>query len=237
MKKSSRLVLAALAALLVLPAMTSGEVVRLRDGSSLRARLLTVEGDTLTFRLAAGPRVKFHRDQVLAIAFDDSLGVMPTAPLGAPAVGRPERGSGRVTVSFKDKRVSSKIQVDKKKELDAHLRANYIVVELLLDGVVVYSTADTTMDKTIYKGHITEYKNDAELADFSVEVPAGVYQCEVIIRNQGETVFHDDFLPEPLHAALVIDDFEIRVDGGARVDVGIDKGSLKLGRAKLYRVE
>ncbi|HEU4365154.1 MAG TPA: hypothetical protein VFT13_06770 [Candidatus Krumholzibacteria bacterium] len=236
--RRNRLATAALATALLLPALASGEVVRLRDGSSINGRLIAVDGDSLTFRLSAGPRVKFHREQVLAISFDES----PGAALGAgPAAGGAAVPAapvtGTIAVSFKDKRISSKISVDKKKDWDAHVRSNHIVVQLIVNGEAVYTAVDSTMDKTIYKGHITQLRNDASLEDFRVEVPAGTHQCEVVIRNLDDETFRDDFDPEPLHAVLALDQFEVRAGVGGRIEVGIDKGTMKLGKAKLYRVE
>ncbi len=218
---------------LALPALASNEVVRLRDGSSLRGRLLAVEGDSLTFRLSVGPRVKIHRSQILSIVFDDTLAV-PGAPVTAP-LGPPETASGKgtIAVSFKNGKVSSKIAVKYKKDWEAHESSNAIVVELLLDGTVFYSAIDSTTDKKIYKGHITELKNDAILDDFTVEVPAGRYQCEVIVRNLDVETFREDFIPEPLHAALVLDDFEVPAGRGTRIETVIDKGLLRLGKAQL----
>jgi hypothetical protein len=238
--RTNRLVVFALACALLLPALASGEVVRLRDGSSMRGRLLAVEGDSLTFRLAIGPRVKIHREQILAIAFDDSLGAAVLAGPGAvasPLAAPVPQGTGKITVAFKDRSVSSKISIKRKKNWDEHARSNHIVLELLLDARVVYSVVDSTTDKTIYKGEITQLKNNTVLEDFSVEVPAGVYQLEVIVRNLDEQTFREDFDPEPLHAAIVIDNFEVRTDRGARVELGIDKGALKMGKGKFYRVQ
>jgi hypothetical protein len=236
MIRNSWWVAAGLALAVVIPALATGEVVHLRDGSSLQGRLLAVAGDSLTFRLAIGPQVKIHRAQVLSIVFDESAGTAPPA-LGTPTLPPANSGVGTITVSFKDTKISSKISVHMKKDYEAHVRSNAIVVELIVDGNVVYSATDTTMDKTIYKGHETQLKNDATLEGFSVEVPAGRFQCEVIVRNFDENTFRDDFDPEPLHAALVLDEFEVRADGGVRIEVGIDRGTMKLGKAKLYRVE
>ncbi|MDH4038311.1 MAG: hypothetical protein OEX18_07535 [Candidatus Krumholzibacteria bacterium] len=238
--RMNRLAVLALAGVMLLPALASGEMVRLRDGSSLRGRLLAVEGDSLILRLAIGPRVKVHRAQVLAIVFDDSLAAaaMASTPAGPGVAGTPEyQGMGNISVAFKDRRVSSKISIKYKKDWDAHVRSNDIVMELLLDGERVYSVTDSTTDKTIYQGHITQLKNDMTLEDFSVEVPAGRYQLTVVVRNADETSFASAFDPAPLHAAMVIDELEVRTDRGARVEVGIDRGLLKAGKARLYRVE
>jgi hypothetical protein len=236
MRAWKQTVLCVLALAPALAGPVAGEVVRLRDGSTLRGRLMAVAGDSLVVRLSVGPRITIHRSQVVAIAFDDSLAgelALPAAAVKAPA----PAGTGRITVAFKDKEVSSKISIDKKKAWDEHVRSNHIVVELLVNGRSVHAAVDTTMDKTIYKGHITQLKNDAMLEDFTVEVPAGTHQCEVIVRNFDEKTYRDDFDPEPLHAALVLDALEVKAGEGTRIEVGIDKGTLKMGHAKLYRVE
>ncbi len=236
-----KLAVAALVVAVLAPAITLGEVVRLRDGSSINGRLVGVDGDSLTFRLAAGPRVRLHRSQVIAIVFDDAAGggITGEAPAGGAGAGAPVRdtGTGRVMVAFKDRRVSSKISVDKRKDWDEHVRSNHIVLELLVDGRTVHTVADTTTDKKIYKGHITQLKNDALLEDFTVEVPAGIHQCEVIVRSRDPDTFREHFDPEPLYAVLVLDGFEVRAGATARIDVGIERGKFKLGRVKFYRVE
>jgi hypothetical protein len=222
-------------ALCVLPAVAFGEVVKLRDGSSLKGRLVAVTGDSLSIRLAVGARIQVHRSQVLLIAFDEDA--LPPAGMGLPAGAAAPMGKGTLTVAFKDRTVSSKISIEKKKDWDAHVRANHIIVEVMVDGQALYTAIDSTMDKTVYKGHITQLKNEMTLIDVSVEVPAGVHQCEVVIRNRDEIIFREDFDPEPCHAALAIDELEIPAGRGARIEVGIDKGTFKLGKAKLYRVE
>lgn len=226
--------------LLMLPALAAGEEVRLRDGSSMRGRLVAIAGDSLSFRLSVGPLVQLHRSQVVAIVFDDSLA---SWALAAPRVNIPQpapagvAGTGALSIAFKDRNLSSKISIEHKKDWDAHERSNHIVLELFLDGAVVYSAVDTTMDKRIYKGHTTQLRNDANLEDFTVEVPAGIHQVQVIVRNRDADTFREDFDPEPLHAVLVVDGFEVHAGAGARIEVGIDKGTLKLGKAKLYRVQ
>lgn len=235
MKKRPRLI-AAMIVLFLLPALASGEVVRLRDGSTLRGRLVSVDGDSLVFRLAVGPRITLHRSQVTGIDFDDAGGVPVTGQAAVPTPAAPA-GRGTIYVSFKDRKISSKISIEHKRDWDGHERSNAIVTELLLDGAVVYSVIDSTTDKRIYKGHTTQLRNDATLEDFSVEVPAGVHQCELIIRNADEETYHDDFDDKPLHSALVLDELEVPAGRGARIEVGIDKGTLKMGTARLYRVE
>ncbi len=223
----------------LLPAVTSGEVVRLRDGSTLRGRLVRVAGDSLTFRLNIGTPIVLLRPQVLSIAFDDSVAAAviaaPAVPAGTTAAAA--TGKGRITVSFKDRELSSKISIDKKKQWDEHVLSNHIVVEFLVDGKALYTAEDSTMDKTIYKGHIQQLKNDIKLQDFTVEAPSGMHQVELVVRNRDSDTFRYDFDPEPLNVVLVLDDFDVRAGGAVRIDVGINRGTISLGRPKFYRLE
>ena len=239
-ERTRRFLAGLLLIVLLLPALAAGEEVRLRDGSTMRGRLVSLVGDTLVFRLNAGPEVKLRRSQVLAVVFDDSLaatgGALPALGTVQPAA-QPATGTGRVSVVFKDRQISSKISIKYKKEWDAHVRSNWIVTEFIVDGDVVYTAMDTTMDKNIYEGHVTQLKNEALLEDFVVTVPAGIHQCQVVVRNYDEDTFREEFDPEPLHMALVLDTFEVPAGHGARIEVGINRGTLRLGKAKLYRVE
>ena len=102
---------------------------------------------------------------------------------------------------------------------------------------MIASAEDSTMDKTIYKGHIQQLKNDIKLQDFTVEAPGGMHQVELVVRNRDSDTFRPDFDPEPLNVVLVLDDFDIRAGGAVRIDVGINRGTINLGRPKFYRLE
>jgi hypothetical protein len=237
-RKVRRLALVWLA-LLLIPAWATGEVVRLRDGSTLKGKLVRVDGDTLTVRLSIGAAVKVHRAQVESIVFSDSVVVAPSPTAsGAAAVAVPEpAGAGGVAIAFKDRGLSSKIVIEKKKDWDAHVRSNAIVVEFFVDGRLAYTAADTTTDKTIYNGHERVLKNDVKLEDFTVEVPSGVRQCSLVIRNADPDTFRKAFDPEPLKLVLAFDELAIRPGATTRIDVGIDRGTMRLANPKLYRVD
>jgi hypothetical protein len=232
MNKAGRtlLVLSAVAALA--PAASPGDVARLRDASTLRGRLVGVAGDTLSFRTSFGP-VRLHRSQVVSIVFDDSAAAAQTATFPTT----PPAGAGTIEVVFKDRELSSKIAIEKKKRWDEHVAANRIVVEFLVDGQVVHAAVDSTTDKRIYKGHITELKNEIELRDFSVRVPVGLRHAKLIVRNADPDTFRDDFNPEPLNLVLAFENLDIRAGEIARLDVGISRGKFRTGRPRLYRAE
>lgn len=223
---------------LMIPAASPGEVVKLKDQSTVRGRLMEVVGDTLVFKSTFGT-LRIHRSQVVSIVFDDSLGSVALAP--APAVAVPgvaiPAGKARIEVSFKDRELSSKIAVQLKKDWDAHVRSNHILVELLVDGRTVYSYADTTMDKTINKGHTTELKNNIELADFGVDVASGLHHAKLVVRNRDVITYRKDFDSEPLDMVVPFDNLEIRPGEVYRLDVGISKGKLKMGSARLVPIK
>jgi hypothetical protein len=218
------------------PAVAPGEVVKLKDASTVRGRLVQVVGDTLVFKTTFGT-LRFHRDQVVSIVFDDSSVVTAVvAPPLVPATGaKAPEGMGRIEVVFKDRDISSKIAIDLKKDWDAHIAANHIIVELLVDGHTVYSVADTTMDKQINQGHTTVMKNSIELTDFGVDVPSGLHHAKLVVRNAETTKFRADFDPQPLELVLAYDNLDIRPGEIYRMDVGISKGKLKMGQARLVR--
>ena len=217
-------------AALLIPATAPGEVVKLKDESTVRGRLVQVRGDTLVFHTTFGT-LRFHREQVVSIVFDDSAAATLLAPaVPGPVAGRAPSGNARIDVVFKDRKLSSKIAIENKKDWDERIAANHIVVEFLIDGHVVYTTVDTTMDKRIYKGHTTIMKNDIELADFGVEAPVGLHQARLIIRNAGSVTHRTYFDSGPLDKELAVDNVDLKPGEIYRVHVEISKGRLKIAQ-------
>jgi hypothetical protein len=219
---------------IVIPAVVPGEVVRLKDGSTLKGRLVRVDGDTLSIRLDLGSTVKVSRGLIASIVFSDSIAPSTGAATAPPPQAVPT-GVGSIEVKFEDRNVSSKITIDKKKNWDEKVRANQIVVEFIVDGVVAYSAVDTTTDKTIYLGHEKQLKNETELADFTIEVPAGPHRCSLVLRNRDPDTFREDFDPAPLNAVLEFDEMTVRRGGFVRLDIRVDKGTLRMSSPKLYQ--
>ncbi|HEU4930332.1 MAG TPA: hypothetical protein VFU38_10930 [Candidatus Krumholzibacteria bacterium] len=211
-----------------------GETVRLKDGSTLKGRLVRVDGDTLTVRLAIGAPVKVHRAQVESILFTDSLAVPAVSKPMVAAPPPATAGTGTIAVKFEDRKVSSKITIEKRKDWDHKVRSNHILVEFVVDGAVIYTAADTTMDKTVYRGDEKDLKNDAKLEDFAVQVPAGRHACTLLVRNRDPDTFYESFDPEPL--TTVLEFGEVTVENGAvvRLDIKMDKGLLRMSSPRLY---
>lgn len=211
-------------AALVIPAAAPGEMVKLKDESIVRGRLVQVNGDTLVFRSSFGT-LRVHRDQVVSIVFDDSS-VAPSTTAVTPA--KPSSGKSRVEIVFKDRELSSKVGIDLKKDWDTLVAANHIITELFVDGHLAYTAVDSTMDKRIYQGHTTVMKNDVQLADFGVNVTSGVHHAQLVIRNAGNVTHRSAFEDDPLDKVLAIDNLELKPGEIYRVHVEISKGRLKV---------
>jgi len=227
---------ALLLALLIFPALTLGDTVYLKDGSSLNGRVKGYAGDTLRFDAAFGV-VKIPRDRISAIVFGDSAALPPGVAAGAAVPAAAEADSGDIVVTFKERGLSSKIKVTKKQDVEGHLDANTILQVLLVDGDTAWVYADTTTDKVIYQGPDRVYKNSIELRDIRVRVSAGVHAVSLVVFDRGEVDYAERFEDGPLHMEFAIGD--LRVDPGSerRVNLGISKGKLKLGRPRFVRLD
>lgn len=227
-------------AAIALPALTLGDTIKLKDGSSLRGKVVTVTADSLTIETNFGTRIRIPRSEIITIVLDDSLAakmVTPAAPPAATPVVPAPGDSGRVAVTFRDRKLSSKISIYKKKDWDGHLRANWIVQELVVDGSVVNTYIDSTMDKTIYKGQTREIKNDVQLPDIDVAVPTGMHQVVLVVRNHGAIDYADKFNDEPLNMEIHFDNLIVPANETMRLHVGISRGKLRMSKPKFYHIQ
>jgi len=224
----------------VAPAALQGEVVYLKDGSSIRGRVIKLTGDTLTFDPAFGGRIKIARSKITGIVFSDSAVSLPGLP-GAgertAAAGKKTEKNGFVSVAFKDRGVSSKVAVESKSDEGRLLEANYIVQLLIVNGDTVYSSVDSTTDKTVYKGHARIYRNNAEMQDVEVPLEPGLYHCVVVAHSLGKDWENVEFETDPLDISLNIDNVQVFSGRTTRVELGIKKGRFRLGKPQFYRVQ
>jgi hypothetical protein len=229
------------AVLACLPAVGVGDVVRLKDGSTIKGTVVSLVGDTLSVRTSFGATLRVPRATIALVSFTDSLTAIPPAlsatqpakPAARPAPNR----SGQIGITFVDDKLSSKIEVERRRDESGHLRANWIEVLLFVDDAVVYSTIDSTMDKTIYNGPVRVYKNTIELEDFHVDVPAGFHHAALVVRNVGFDEYKDDFDGGPLDVRLNLDNMQVAAGKTVRVRVGIDRGKLRMGKPSFKREE
>jgi hypothetical protein len=222
-----------------LPALIHGEILYLKDGSSIRGTVVAIAGDTLTFDTSFGSRIKIARAKIARIVWSengkDSQGsVVPPVRGGQ----QPAGGEGYLSIVFKDNKVSSKVAIHMKKDEAAVARANWIVQTLIALGDTAFSAIDSVTDKTVYKGHDKILKNTAELQDMKIRVPAGMHHFVVSVRNRGMKGADEDELFDdgPLDMTLELENVQIFPDRTTRIYLGINKGRLRLGRPRLYRV-
>jgi hypothetical protein len=224
----------ALAALIV-PVILQSAIVYLKDGSELRGEVVSFEGDTLVFDPSFGGRLKIYREDILRLIFDES-----TDP-GPPTAAKPaaQVGPGSISIVFKHDKVNSKIAVkNKTKSRERELViANWIQQLLIVGSDTVYSQIDTTMDKTIYKGHEKELKNTIHLEDIRAKVDAGVYKCVVVVRNLGADDYESEFREGPLDMVLVFETVGIYTNQTTTLQVAIKKGFMRMGSPRLVQVQ
>jgi len=230
-------VISTIAALTTVP--SSGDTLHLRDGSRLNGKVVSIVNDTLSFK-AFGNVVRIPRASILLIDFTDSLQAAPNRMPGAPALQASagvDTGMGTFAVDFKDRNLSSKIKVYKMKDYDGHVAANTIVQSLSVDGDIMFLVADSTTDKVVYKGRDRELKNDVKLEDVEIQVPAGVYDFEIRVRNVGAMDYYDAFVGDPVDLVIAIDNVRILPDRTKRIQLGLKRGKLGMGKMSLYRVD
>lgn len=220
-----------------LPVLSVGDTIKLKDGSSLRGRVITVTVDSLTIETNFGSRIRVPRSQIVTIVLDDSLATLAPAPTPMMAPTPVVADSGYFSVTFRDRKVSSKIKIYKKKDWDGHIQANWIVQEVVVDGTVVHAMIDSSMDKTIYKGQTRVIKNSMVLPDIEAVVPSGVHQVVLVVRNYGAIDYAEKFDDEPLYMEIHFDNLGIGGGETTRAHVGITRGKLRMGRARFYHVK
>jgi len=232
---------AILATLLLIPALTMGDTVYLKDGSSLKGKVRSFANDTLLFSSTFGD-VKIPRERIASIVYGDSA-VAPPGAGAATAVGAgalvagAQPDSGNIVVTFKDRKLSSKIKVTKGKDEEGHFRANAILQVLLVNGDTAWVYADTSMDKTIYKGPDRLYRNNIVLEDIYLRVPTGVHALALVVYNRGEVEYQDRFDDKPLHMEYTIGDVRVDANSERRVHMGISKGKLNMGKPRFQKLE
>jgi len=219
----------------VVPAIIHGEILQLKDGSEIRGKIVVLRGDTLTFAPAFGGEIRVYRGDIARIVFDESF-----EPRGEPAAkAAAATGAGTISLVFKDDKVTSKLKVrNKSKQVEKEMvRGNWIEQTLVVGPDTVFTRVDTTMEKTIYKGHDKVFKNTIGLENIQAVVEAGVYRCVLIVRNLGSETYKGDFEEGPLDMSLEFGTVSVMPGQTTPLKVGIKKGFLKLGSPQFYPVE
>lgn len=213
------------------PAVTQGEVLRLKDGSSIQGKLVRLVNDTLYFETSFGAEMRIPRHQVVRIEFVESAsatgGQEPTAV--SPQSSLP----GTVMVSFEKFKLTSKVTVHRGKDEEGIVRANSIECAFYVGSNKVYSLIDSVTDKEIREGPDTVFRNDIRPVEFKVAVPSGSYQCRLFLRNASPDLHKDAFVGDPLEKRLLLENIKVLPAQTTHLRVGM-KRKMKIGSPQLF---
>jgi len=210
--------------------MVRGEVLYLKDGSTIKGELVRVDGGVFFFKTSFGAELRVERAKIARIVFSDSLAAMPAPP--PTPVPQTSADAGSLMVTFEDVKVSSKISVNRNRDLDGHLHANRIKQALLVDGREMVARVDSTVDKEIREGPETRYRNDMRPETMTTALAPGQYQCEVTLRNVGLDDYADRFV-DTVDYSIRLTNIVIRPGEVTLVRIGKARTKLGLGKGRL----
>ncbi|MCZ6766886.1 MAG: hypothetical protein O7D32_08130 [bacterium] len=217
--------------IVLIPTFIYGEILHLKDGSMIKGKVISFEGDTLHFMTSFGSELRIHKDNVLRIEFTDEP-MAPPPVLGGPTSTEP----GSLIVRFSKMKLTSKISVHRNQDREGHELENAIEQSLTISGKKVFSRVDTTTDKIIYKGPETVLKNEFKPVEMRVGMPAGIYQVKIAIVNPYVEKYVKSFPDEPLYKDVFVDAVVINAGGFTVVQVGKRRKRLGLAGYELYAV-
>ena len=223
-----------LSLVMFLPVLTQGEVLRLKDGSSIQGKLLRLVNDTLYFETSFGSEIRVTRDKVLRIDFVEpgsTLVYPPTQPT-------PQQSSlpGTVMVSFEKFKVTSRVTVHRGKDEEAIIRANSIECAFYIGPSKMFSAVDSVTDKEIREGPDTVYKNDMRPERVKVAITSGSYQCRLFLRNWLLADYKDSFIGDPLEKELLVENVKVLPGQTTQLRIGM-KRKRKIGSRQLFVYE
>lgn len=223
---------AILCLVLFLPGLIRGEVLYLKDGSSIQGKLLRFVNDTLYFEASFGSEVRIPRDQVVRVDFSASGAAIQQPGTGQTSVPWENELAGTVLVSFEKFEVTSRISVHRDQNKAALLRTNAIECALYIGPLKAFTAVDSVTDKTIREGPDTVYRNDMAPKEFQVAVAPGSYQCRLYLRNVVGPGLEDSFVGDPLQKDLLVQNVKVLPGETTQLTVGMKKKML--GSPKLF---
>ncbi|MDH3217145.1 MAG: hypothetical protein OEN01_12805 [Candidatus Krumholzibacteria bacterium] len=221
-------------ALIMVPVLSRGEVVYLKDGSTIQGTVIRLVNDTLYFEADFGSEVRIPKAKVLRIEFLETRGLLQGSSMGTShSVARESSIAGTLRVHFEPSRFTSRISVHRGKNRDALERANSIEKAFYVSGDKVFSVVDSLTDKVIREGPETILRNDMTPETFSVVVTPGQYNCRLYIGNSRAGDYEDMFIGNPLDNRLVAERVIIQPGQTTELRVGV-KRKLKIGSSYLF---
>lgn len=212
-------------AILLIPVLTLGEVIYLKDGSTIKGKISAIEADTLYVDTDYG-QIRIPKDKVLRIDYSDS-GAGP--PAGPNKPGYQSSEPGTLSVTFDRFTVTSRIIMDRRDDKKEFEKVNAIKQVLLVDGLPAYSHTDTTTDKIAYRGNERVLRNDMSPKPFKLGLPPGPHRCQLDLQTVGATDENYRFQDDPVEETVVIGNIDIAP--GSHFDLRIGYRKKKWGLA------
>ena len=214
--------------LVLVPSVIQGEVIYLKDGSTLNGKLVRIVADTLYFKTSFGAELPVPRASVLRIDFAEASQVG-----GSVHTMNTDTGIGSLIVYFDDFELTSKISMHRGRDEEGHIRENSIQQMLLVNEDLVFSHIDSTTDKTIRDGTETRLQNKMKPKEMRVGLKPGIYSCQVVFGNSFANQYKDRFDPRPLRKEVVINNVEISSNSKTVFQIELKKKKLGLGGTEL----
>ena len=222
----------AILAILVIPILALGEVIYLKDGTSIKGKIVEVESDTLVVDTDYG-RVRIPKDKILRIDYSDEAKPPPAAARDTLRYQSTEAGT--LSVSFDSFRFTSRIVVERNDPNRAEYElANTIEQRLIVDGVVRHTYRDTVTDKLVYRGREIVLKNDMKPEAFKVALAPGSYTCRVHILTARGTDEKYEYQDDPVDETLALGVVDIAPGRISDYRIGSRKKKWGLGGRELF---
>jgi hypothetical protein len=228
-----RFVLFLLCVAFCLPVLLKSETLYLKDGSSVKGRIVKTENDTVYFETSFGASIRIPKDKVARIDFE---GVLPQTQPQPDSTMRSVEEPGTLLVSFDDFQLTSRIVMKRRGDKSEYERENSIEQALFVGEKKVFSAVDSTTDKIVRQGPETVLRNDAKPVEMRVPVTPGVHQCTIVIGNTRASLHVDSFDPSPLSRRLVLDGIGVVSKQTTALRVGLKRKAWRIGKSELVRI-
>lgn len=217
--------------ILAIPILALGEVIYLKDGTSIRGKITDVRSDTLYVDTEYG-RVRIPKSKVLRIDYSEA-GDQP-APPRPDTLQHQSADPGTLSVSFDRISFTSRIVVDWRADRAEYEVANAIEQRVIIDGVVRHTVRDTVTDKIVYRGTEVVLRNDMQPAAFKIGLPPGSYKCRVQFLTVRGTDDKYEYQDEPVDETLGLGVVDIEPTKITDFRVGYRKKKWGLAGSELF---
>lgn len=225
-----------LALLLTAPGAARGETlhrVTLLDGSVLQGRLIAMDDSLLILHTDFADSLRIARDRVKEISFvtGDAAPTAPAAP-AAPAAA-PPAGVGQLEIALIGDQPRASARYRRPGDRERMLDLSALYFKVFIDGALVYSDVDTTIEKEYSDRNWTFLRNDHEFPPVTLSVPAGSHRVLVVVGNELDRLVAGEKQSQLCSAELLVEEVLVRPDEKTRLAIAGDGSRFRYGRYTL----